>query len=702
MANPKPRRALAAAVSLITLIAAGGLSWLGAEAATDLVEARTKTSVTEALRAGGYDWAAVETDGLLVRLTGTAPDEVQRFRAKSQAEDVVDATRVVDNMQVQARASIGSPDFGFELLRNDDGVSILGLVPASVDRQKMVAALARDSGQEVSDLVETADYPEPEGWDAAFDFGLRAAGLASRAKISIKPGKVEVRAITDSEAEKARLEAALERIKPAALKLVTEITAPRPVIAPFTLRFVKDQNGARFDACSADSEESLERIVQSGVKAGIAGQPQCRLGLGAPTSHWADAAIAAVGAVAAMPEGSVTISDMDVALFAPATVTDEAFDAASGRLQAALPDLFSLRAEHEKKADGAQAPAEFSAVSDGQSIKLRGLVVDERMREAVESLASSRFGGVENALRVDDSVPEGWTLRAIAALEALSGLEKGTLRVTPELIRIDGLSGNQSASDLVATRLSQRLGAGAQYELAIRYDRRLDPLLKLPNGAECVDRLNVAMHESEIGFEPSKSVIAGDPKPTLEQLGTIMSDCGEYRVEIGGHTDSQGSEGFNADLSRNRAEAVLNAMKEHGIDVTNVTAKGYGESQPVSGNDTEEGREANRRIEFTLLSEEPVTVDQIEPARKVSGVTDTAEEAAARTAHAGLDAATAALGIVLGEDMPAHAAAPEADPQRQALLIEALTAPARLAAFPETAARADASEATAPDAPTSE
>ncbi|WP_199262783.1 OmpA family protein, partial [Paracoccus binzhouensis] len=362
---------------------------------------------------------------------------------------------------------------------------------------------------------------------------------------------------------------------------------------------------------------------------------------GAPSPRWADAAVASIRAVAALGAGSVTISDTDVALRVPAEVAAARFDEAAGRLDSALPPAFVLTAQHEKADEAARGPAEFTAVVDPAGVSLRGRITDDRMREAVESLARARFGQVDSALRSDDSVPEGWTLRAIAAIEAVSGLERGTATVTPDLVRISGVSGSRTASDLVAARLAQRLGAGARYELAIRYDRRMDPLLGLPSGVECVDRLNAAMRESEIGFEPNKSVIAGDPAPTLARLAETMRECSDFRIEIGGHTDSQGSEGFNAELSRARAQAVLTAMAEAGIDTGNLTARGYGESQPIAENDTDAGREANRRIEFTLLADAPVVTEAPAPAALVKGVTDSPEAVAARARAAALVAATA-------------------------------------------------------------
>ncbi|WP_223191354.1 OmpA family protein [Paracoccus thiocyanatus] len=682
------RRGPVLAVSLVALVAAAGMSFLGARAGADLVETRTVRNMHSAL--ADFEWVEIATDGLQVRLEGVAPDEVQRFRARAQAEALVGPERVVDRMQVVARAELATPAFEVELLRNEQGVSIIGLVPASLDRARLVERLKRQTGAvQVSDLMEAADYPVPAGWQDAFAFGLKAAQMAGQAKVSIAAGKVSVRAVTASPREKAVLEAALNRAKPADVTLAATITAPRPVIAPFTLRFVKDDAGARFDACAADDEAARERILGAGRDAGASGDLQCTLGLGAPSSRWADAAVPAIRAVAALGAGSVTISDADVALIVPPQVEAAAFNEAAGRLEAALPPPFTLGARHETSGQAAAAgPAEFSAVLAPDGLSLRGRIADERMRDAVESLARARFGQVDSALRSDASVPDGWTLRAIAALEALDGLERGEAQVTGDLVRIKGVSGSQTASDVAAARLAQRLGAGARYELAIRYDRRKDPLLGLPSGRECVDRLNAAMQQSEIGFEPNKSVIAGDPAPTLARLAETMALCSDFRIEIGGHTDSQGSEGFNAELSRARAQAVLGAMAEAGIVIANLTAKGYGESRPIADNDTDAGREANRRIEFLLLAEEPVVTVAPAPAELVKGVTDSPEAVAARAAAAALHAATAAIGPALGvptdpqmalfaATQPVRLLASGADPLRVA------SQPAQQAGLPE-------------------
>jgi outer membrane protein OmpA-like peptidoglycan-associated protein len=72
-------------------------------------------------------------------------------------------------------------------------------------------------------------------------------------------------------------------------------------------------------------------------------------------------------------------------------------------------------------------------------------------------------------------------------------------------------------------------------------------------------------------------------------------------VEIGGHTDDTGSEAYNQQLSLNRAGAVLDFLKSHGIAPQRVTKKGYGSQKPLKSNDSEENRLFNRRIELKIL-----------------------------------------------------------------------------------------------------
>jgi OOP family OmpA-OmpF porin len=95
----------------------------------------------------------------------------------------------------------------------------------------------------------------------------------------------------------------------------------------------------------------------------------------------------------------------------------------------------------------------------------------------------------------------------------------------------------------------------------------------------------------------------------MDKIGELLKTCGELRLEIQGHTDSQGREEMNLALSQSRAQSVLNELRARRVPTSSFSAKGYGETRPIQDNDSEGGREANRRIEFRLIRPAP-TLDE--------------------------------------------------------------------------------------------
>ncbi len=105
-----------------------------------------------------------------------------------------------------------------------------------------------------------------------------------------------------------------------------------------------------------------------------------------------------------------------------------------------------------------------------------------------------------------------------------------------------------------------------------------------------------------IFFETSKATLKPESFTQLEQVLKFMNSNPSIRMEISGHTDNTGSLKLNTRLSQSRAESVVEYLVEHGIDAANLDAMGYAFSQPISPNDTAEGRAKNRRVEFKILS----------------------------------------------------------------------------------------------------
>jgi outer membrane protein OmpA-like peptidoglycan-associated protein len=102
-------------------------------------------------------------------------------------------------------------------------------------------------------------------------------------------------------------------------------------------------------------------------------------------------------------------------------------------------------------------------------------------------------------------------------------------------------------------------------------------------------------------FEKASSVLLPESFTELDKLLKFLQDAPEVKIEIAGHTSSEGDDAYNMRLSQERAEAVVFYLTEKGIDKKRIVAKGYGETKPVESNDTEDGRKLNRRVEFKII-----------------------------------------------------------------------------------------------------
>ena len=104
-----------------------------------------------------------------------------------------------------------------------------------------------------------------------------------------------------------------------------------------------------------------------------------------------------------------------------------------------------------------------------------------------------------------------------------------------------------------------------------------------------------------VNFDFDKSTLRQEDIAIIDRDVTSLDTWGNVNIEVAGHTDSRGSDAYNMKLSQERAEAVRNYLISKGIAADRLTAKGYGESQPVADNATDEGRAQNRRVELVPL-----------------------------------------------------------------------------------------------------
>jgi outer membrane protein OmpA-like peptidoglycan-associated protein len=158
------------------------------------------------------------------------------------------------------------------------------------------------------------------------------------------------------------------------------------------------------------------------------------------------------------------------------------------------------------------------------------------------------------------------------------------------------------------------LPSGRNYGIAVKADGYLfhSENFNLPEAAEFQEfMLDIEMKKIDIGstivlknifFDFDKATIKSESAGELDRLVKLLKDNPDVKIELGSHTDNIGTHDYNAKLSDNRSKAVVDYLITKGIPSGRLIAKGYGESQPLGTNDTEEGRKQNRRTQFKIIS----------------------------------------------------------------------------------------------------
>jgi OOP family OmpA-OmpF porin len=116
---------------------------------------------------------------------------------------------------------------------------------------------------------------------------------------------------------------------------------------------------------------------------------------------------------------------------------------------------------------------------------------------------------------------------------------------------------------------------------------------------ELVDKLNkdgfITLY---VNFDTGKATILPESKKTLDEAANVLKAASGLKIEVAGHTDNVGNADANQKLSLERAKAVSAALVQRGIAASRLTAKGYGQTSPISDNRSEDGRAKNRRVEL--------------------------------------------------------------------------------------------------------
>jgi len=319
-----------------------------------------------------------------------------------------------------------------------------------------------------------------------------------------------------------------------------------------------------------------------------------KLARGAPP-HFEDAARLLLGQIGKLKDGKITISDGAVTLSGMASGLGDR-EAIADALKN-LPEGFSVAANEIKA-----PPYIFEANKDpvAATVKLTGYIPDETVQARIKTTVSLKFLDEkkidDKELKPSPGAPPFFGNAVVAALGGLSRLSTGKLVISDNEVKLSGDALFESAAVDIRTGLGKDFPKNWQYTPEISVKPAAGPV----DATVCQQLFSELLTKGNIRFETSRADINPDSASLLDRLVETALRCPSASIEVAGHTDGDGDDSFNQALSEKRAQAVVDYLAKAGVSAERLTAVGYGRTQPVGGNDTQEGKAQNRRIEFLV------------------------------------------------------------------------------------------------------
>ncbi|MBN9021479.1 MAG: OmpA family protein [Rhizobiales bacterium] len=538
----------------------------------------------------GEGLAAMTDATLAVKGSALSSDSYARAR-RAFSSEVPSAVVLgpVDITPARADPFVWSASF------DGEAVLIAGFVPNDVVKDTLVTlARAAIPGASVTDETTIASG-EPGGFAEAATFAIGALGRMRQGGVMLDGLTLdmagEARSVDDYQAIVNGVDASL----PEGLVLVaSEITPARVDSYGWSGR--KDGNSVVLTGYvpTLASRDAVVDAAES-IFAGLSVDDQVKVAAGEPKMDWIGAIKFAMEQLAELERGTIELGDRTY------TIEGEARDSTSFRQlvetnSRTLPA--SLELSHASITPPQTSPYVLSARRDGNKVILAGYAPSQSDKADLIETAQRLFGDVEveDDIAFGSGAPPDFATAAAVAMDAAARLAGGRAEMTDTRIKVKGEVFFDHAMHAIETAATEAVPDGYSLDLTIMTRQIGQPL----DPAQCRDRLQSDLKTGRIEFDGGKATLLESSLSLLDRVAGTLLRCGDAGIEVAAHADSDGSAEQNRTLTQARAETVVDYLVDAGVKRERLTAMGYGEDNPIADNATEEGKRANRRIEFAV------------------------------------------------------------------------------------------------------
>lgn len=532
------------------------LSWVAVQAEQGRVERDLSARARVALIQSGLGWATAEFDGRDSRLTGRAPQESEPAKALDVLSGVW-GVRVVEN---SAGLIEKADKYQWSAGRRGNRIRLSGHVPSANVKQAILGvAKVSFPGHEVVDRMTLArGVPSSDVWLGGVSFALKQLASLKRGDVRLEDLNLSVSGEAEDVAAYRAMKLAFVDGLPKGIKIVDDRITP-PVVSPFTWA-AKLADGRLSLSGYVPSEAGRAELIAAARAGGLPADAiadEMTFGDGAPQG-WAAAAAASLRALSRLESGSAEFKD--TALAVAGVANDQATaEAARDIVRAGLSPTLRFNEQIRAKELPLPPPPVLPAP-----------VAQPQPPAPTASEPAP-------AAPAPPPAPTAAAPPSPAAPTRPDDTPKPPPVVAPQA------AAPPAPPPPAAAPTPPRVVASAD-----------------PRAKPCEDGLTLAASEGKIQFRLGSADLDAASFATLDRLAQAAKSCPGMLIEVGGHASAEGGAAINRQLSVRRARSVVAYMVRAGVGSDQLEAIGFGTSQPVAPNDSDENMAKNRRIELKV------------------------------------------------------------------------------------------------------
>lgn len=567
------------------------------------IENRTLSKFENLTSDFSLEWLSVKPNGTKLEFSGTPPNQLEYLGLISLVNLNFDPDGIINNIQALETSYTPSQNLELIMYSKDKTIFIFGSFSNPEQKTFTLELLSADHPEKAINDYSTlkSDVATTE-LNIVVEYGTRVLNRLPEGMVTVSDNTVSVTSHFNTQEATETITAQLMNDQPDEVDLELNLSYPIPLFKPYRFGIFLNDQDSRLEICHVADAASQERLISLLDPIIPDQEPDCQIAHGAPSPTWLDLISQLLETLANSKETHLRISDFSVIVMSGNELSDQVIDSLEEIFNNSHGEEYNLQI-FSNTDESTQLNPDFLRITKDleNNLTVFGTIPDNSIKSLLLDIMTAYFlkDEISDFIQIEEaSAPLDLEL-ITTGIKSLSQLDEGELVVPEKGLYFSGKVSSSEKYDSFIAHLTSELNRG-DFVSNVEIDEDLIPPPPLST-EECRNGVAEVLVDKKITFDSGSIEINEQTSNILPGLAEVLLECSHFIWEIGGHTDSQGRESMNLELSSKRARAILDALVEAGVSSDILTAVGYGESFPIANNRTSAGREKNRRIIIQIL-----------------------------------------------------------------------------------------------------